>query len=110
MGFGQDCLLQRHNVLRNITRDAHVNHPIHHVEADKHDGEDDSAVLVNITAPHPKYSVRRLGWRKCWKRQLHLLGMTVPDMMMVSGQSVVTTAGDGAGHHAARVELQLGLE
>ena len=80
------------------------------MEADKHDGEDDSAVLVNITAPHPEYSVRRLRRRKSWKRKLNLLGMAVPDVMMVPGQGVVTTASDGAGHHAARVQLQLGLQ
>ena len=43
------------------------------MEADKHDGEDDSAVLVNITAPHPEYSVRRLRRRKSWKRKLNML-------------------------------------
>ena len=80
------------------------------MEAYEHDGEDDSAVLVNITAPHPEYSVRRLRWRKGGQRKLDLLRMAVPDMVMVPGQSVVTTAGDGAGHHAARVELQLGLK
>ena len=80
------------------------------MEADKHDGEDDSAVLVNITAPHPaQYCYRGLG-RKAGQRKLDLLRMAVPDMVMVPGQSVVTTARDGAGHHAARVELQLGLQ
>ena len=80
------------------------------MEADEHDGEDDSAVLVNITAPHPEYSVRRLRGRKGGQRKLDLLRMAVPDMVMVPGQSVVTTARDGAGHHAARVKLQLGLQ
>ena len=80
------------------------------MEADKHDGEDDSAVLVNITAPHPaQYGYWGLG-RKSWKRKLNLLGMAVPDVVMVPGQGVVTTASDGAGHHAARVQLQLGLQ
>ena len=80
------------------------------MEADEHDGEDDSAVLVNITAPHPtQYCYRGLG-RKSWKRKLNLLRMAVPDVVMVPGQGVVTTAGDGAGHHAARVQLQLGLQ
>ena len=78
------------------------------MEADEHDGEDDSAVLVNITASHPKYSVRRFRRRKCWKRKLNRLRMTIPDMM-ISGESVVTSS-DGTGHHAARVQLQLSLE
>ena len=80
------------------------------MEADKHDGEDNSAVLVNITAPHPEYSVRRLRRRKSWKRKLNLLRMAVPDVVMVPGQGVLAAAGDGAGHHAARVQLQLGLQ
>ena len=80
------------------------------MEANEHDGEDDSAVLVNITAPHPaQYCYWGLGG-KGGQRKLDLLRMAVPDMVMVPGQSVVTTAGDGAGHHAARVELQLGLQ
>ena len=80
------------------------------MKTEKHDWEDNSAVLVNITAPHPEYSVRRLRRRKSWKRKLNLLGMAVPDVVMVPGQGVVTTASDGAGHHAARVQLQLGLQ
>ena len=80
------------------------------MEADKHHRKYDPAVLVNITAPHPEYSVRRLRRRKGGKRKLNLLRMSVPDMVMVPGQGVVTTAGDGAGHHAARVKLQLGLQ
>ena len=80
------------------------------MEADEHDGEDDSAVLVNITAPHPAQDSDRRLLRKGGQRKLDLLGMSVPDMVMVPGQGVVTTAGDGAGHHAARVQLELGLE
>ena len=80
------------------------------METDKHNGEDDPAVLVNITAPHPtQYCHGRLG-RKGRKRELNLLRMSVPDVVMVPGQGVVTTASDGAGHHAARVQLQLGLQ
>ena len=77
------------------------------MKTEKHDREDDSAVLVNITAPHPaQYCYRGLGR----KLKLNLLRMAVPDVVMVPGQGVVTTAGDGAGHHAARVQLQLGLQ
>ena len=46
------------------------------MEADKHDGEDDPAVLVNITAPHPEYSVGRLRRRKGGKRKLDMLRVT----------------------------------
>ena len=80
------------------------------MKTEKHDGEDDPAVLVNITAPHPEYSVGRLRRRKGGKRKLNLLRMSVPDMVMVPGQGIVTAAGDGAGHHTARVKLELGLQ
>ena len=43
------------------------------MKTEEHDREDDSAVLVNITAPHPEYSVRRLRRRKSWKRELNML-------------------------------------
>ena len=46
------------------------------MKAEKHDWKDDSAVLVNITASHAKYSVRRFRRRKCWKRKLNLLIVT----------------------------------
>ena len=51
------------------------------MKTDKHDGEDNSAVFVNITASHAKYSVRRFGRRKCGKRKLHLLIVTWPSMI-----------------------------
>ena len=35
--------------------------------------------------------------------------MAVPDVVMISGQSVVSSS-DGAGHHTAGVELELGLK
>ena len=35
--------------------------------------------------------------------------VAVPDVVMVTRESVVSS-GDGAGHHAARVELELGLK
>ena len=97
--------------MRNVPGDAEVNHPVHHVEADEHDGEDNSAVLVNITAPHAEYSVGRFGWRQGGQGQLDWLGVPVPDVVVagVPGQRVVTPS-DRAGHHAARVELQLRLK
>ena len=41
-------LLQVHEVINNIHRDTHVNHPVHHVEGEEGDGEDYPTVLVNV--------------------------------------------------------------
>ena len=76
---------------------------------DEHDGEKDPAVLVNITASHPEYSVRRFRRREGGEGELYRLGVTVPHVVMISGQSVVSSS-DGAGHHTAGVELELGLK
>ena len=54
-------LLQVDDVIRNIPGQAEVDHPVHEVEGDEHDGEDDPAVLVDITGPHSKYPSRRVG-------------------------------------------------
>ena len=43
------------------------------------------------------------------ERELNRLRMTVPDVVMISGKSVVSSS-DGAGHHTAGVELELGLK
>ena len=56
------------------------------MKTEEHDGEDDSAVLVNITASHSKYSVRRFRRRKCWKRKLNRLIVT---WSMISYMSVL---------------------
>ena len=67
-------LLQVHQVLRNISRDAEVDHPVHHVEAEEHDGEDHPAVLVYVTPSHPEYSVRGFGRGEGGKGELYGLG------------------------------------
>ena len=79
------------------------------METDEHDGEEDPAVLVNITASHSEYSVRGFRWREGGERELNRLRMAVPDVVMISGESVVSSS-DGAGHHTAGVELELGLK
>ena len=76
---------------------------------DEHDGKEDPTVLVDITASHPEYSVRGFWRREGGERELNRLRMAVPDVVMISGQSVVSSS-DGAGHHTAGVELQLGLK
>ena len=45
-------LLEIDNVVRDVPGQAQVDHPVHEVEGEEHDGEDDPAVLVNITGPH----------------------------------------------------------
>ena len=48
-------LLKIDNIIGDLSRDADVDHPIHEVEGEEHDGEDDSAVLVDITASQAEY-------------------------------------------------------
>ena len=76
---------------------------------DEHDGEEYPAVLVDITPSHPKYPVRGFGRGEAGQGELNRLRMAVPDVVMISGQSVVSSS-DGAGHHTAGVELELGLK
>ena len=47
-------LIQVDNIVRDLPGDAEVDHPVHEVEGEEHDGEDDPAVLVNVTGPHSK--------------------------------------------------------
>ena len=54
-------LLQIHEILHILMRDAHIDHPVHEVEAGKHDGKHDPAVLVYVAGPHPEQVVGRLG-------------------------------------------------
>ena len=79
------------------------------MKTDEHDGEDDPAVLVNVAPPHTEDPGRRLSRREGGERELNRLRMTVPDVVMISGESVVSSS-DSAGHHTARVELELGLK
>ena len=76
---------------------------------DEHDGEEYPAVLVDITPSHPEYSVRGFGRGEAGQGELNRLRVAVPDVVMISGQSVVSSS-DGAGHHTAGVELELGLK
>ena len=58
-------LLKIDHIIRDLSRDADVDHPIHEVEGEEHDGEDDSAVLVDITGSHAKYPC----WWSSWSRR-----------------------------------------
>ena len=79
------------------------------METNEHDGEDHPAVLVNITSSHPQDPGGRLCGRKGGQGELYRLRVTIPDVVVVSRESVVTSS-DGAGHHTAGVELELGLK
>ena len=47
--------------------------------------------------------------RKGGERKLYRLRVTIPDVVMITRESVVSSS-YGAGHHTAGVELQLGLK
>ena len=55
--------------LGNFAGNRHIYHPIHQVEAEEHDGEDDSAVLVNVAGPDAQYLVWRLGPADGWEER-----------------------------------------
>ena len=79
------------------------------MKTDEHDGEDDPTVLVDVAAPHAEDPGRGLSRREGGQGKLNRLRMPVPDVVMISGESVVSSS-DGAGHHTAGVELELGLK
>ena len=79
------------------------------METDEHDGEDDPAVLVDVAAPHAEDPGWWFSRGEAGQGELNRLRVAVPDVVMISGQSVVSSS-DGAGHHTAGVELELGLK
>ena len=50
-------------VLSHHVRDVQVDDPVHEVEADEGDGEDDAAILVDVAGSHAEDSFRRWGQR-----------------------------------------------
>ena len=55
--------LEVDQVVHHLVGDGEVNHPIHQVEAEEGDGEDDPAILVNIRGLHSKEPLRWGTWR-----------------------------------------------
>ena len=49
------ALVEINKVSGDLPGYAEVDHPVHHVEADEQDREDDPAVLVNVAASHAEY-------------------------------------------------------
>ena len=60
---------------------------------DYHNWEDDSAVLVNITAPHAEDPVRRLGRREGGQWKLYWLGVVVAGRVRGVRTVTMTVAG-----------------
>ena len=58
---GYLVLLEIDNVVRDVPRQTQVDHPVHEVEGDEHDGEDYPTVLVDITGSHPEDPGGRVG-------------------------------------------------
>ena len=56
-------ILKIDSVVRDFSRNTEIDHPVHEMEGDEHDWEDNSAVLVNITGSHTKQSCWWLGWQ-----------------------------------------------
>ena len=59
--FIWQILDQVDKVIGNLIRDGEIDHPVHEVEAEEGDRENDSTILVNIACLHSEQSVRRLG-------------------------------------------------
>ena len=57
-------LHQIDQILGDVPGNAQIDHPVHEVEAEEHDGEDDAAVLVNVASAHAKHAVGRLSGRQ----------------------------------------------
>ena len=82
------------------------------MEGDEHDRKDDPAVFVNVTGAHAEHPVWRLE-RGEGGRQLDLQLVVAAVLAAVVFLSVprqsVMAAVEGAGHHAAGVEPDTGL-
>ena len=103
-------LLEIDNILGDLPGDAEVDHPVHEVEGEEHDGEDDSAVLVDITGSHAEYPC---GWLSRGRRKSRYDGLrrkegsiasSTPVVSLVISWQCVVTVIHSAGQHAARVE------
>jgi hypothetical protein len=114
------CLFhQVDQVLGDIARDAQIDHPVHQVETQEHDGEDDPAVLVDVAGAHAQHAVGGLGGRE--RRRDHngnggegrAAATSPPERLLLLGGVAwerVVAAVERAGHHAARVEPHASLK
>jgi hypothetical protein len=114
------CLFyQVDQVLGDIARDAQIDHPVHQVETQEHDGEDDPAVLVDVAGTHAQYAVGGLGGGE--RRRDHngdrgegrAASASPPERLLLLGGVAwerVVAAVERAGHHTARVEPHASLK
>ena len=105
-------MLQVDDLVRDVAGEAEVDHPVHQVEGDEHDGEDDAAVLVDITRPHPAQPRRRLrrqrGRGQRQQRRARVRAH-VTALRLVTWQRVRAVV-HCARQHAARVEPHTRLQ
>ena len=52
--------VEEDEVLRDLVADVQVDDPVHEVEAGEGDGEEDTAVLVNVRRRHPHHLLQVL--------------------------------------------------
>ena len=57
------------NFIWNFASYGHIDHPIHEVETEKHDGENNPTVFVNVTGSNAEYLGGRLGLNLPWKER-----------------------------------------
>ena len=104
-------LLEIDNIIGYLPGNAEVDHPVHEVEGEEHDGEDDPAVLVDITGAHAEYPCWWLSW--CWRKGREEGGVAsaplVPIRLVIPREGVLTIV-HGAGQQAAGVEPHTGLQ
>ena len=105
-------VVEVHNVVHRLASQAEVHHPVHQVEGDEHDGEDDAAVLVDITRPHPaqpRRGLRRQRGRGQRQQRRARVGAHVSALCLVTWQSVRAVV-HCTRQHAARVEPHTRLQ
>ena len=105
--------IEVHDVLHRLPGQTEVHHPVHEVEGDEHDGEDDPAVLVDVTGAHPEYSCRgprgQRGRGHGEQGRACLLATHVRALSLLTWQRVHPVI-DCTREHTTRVEPHTGLE
>jgi len=65
---GWISLLEVDEIVDDIDRDGEIDHPVHEVEAEEGDGENDPTVLVDVGGLHAEKSLRRTRCRRYIRR------------------------------------------
>lgn len=103
--------LQINQIFWNFPWNTEINHPIHQMKCEKHNGKYDSAIFINITCAHAENSIGRLGRREWWwELDLQLLPgvvfLSVPRQRVMMFMASIQCAC----HHAASVKPNTGLQ